>query len=89
MQNVWDAYKVVICGVLLKMNYENRKNKAEKIDDIQRQIKKKELELTKRPTATNIRLEVKILQLKLQNMLQEEMEKKNEIPEAEIFCWCR
>lgn len=76
MQCVWDAYKVVMQGILMKMTYEMKKKKEKMIEEIQNQIKYKELEQIKNPTKTYIRTEITILQNKLQNILQDEINKK-------------
>lgn len=59
----------------MKMEYEYRKNKEKEIEDIQKLLKEKELELTKDPKIERIKNEISMLQNEFKNILQEEIEK--------------
>lgn len=85
IQHVWEASKAVIRGNLMKMGQEYEKNKEKEIEDIPKQIKTKELEVVKDPKSEVIRNEIKMLQDKLQNTLNEEMEKNMKFVKQKFF----
>lgn len=82
---VWDMYKAYMRGILMKMNHEYQKNREKKIKDIQDIIRVKELELIKTPNSQNLRMEIKMLQQKLQNILQEEIQKNIRFKNQKYF----
>lgn len=85
IQCVWDAYKAYMRGILMKMNFERRGKKEKMIKEIQTQIRCKELELIKNPNLSSIQLEIAILQNKIQNIMQEEMQKNMKFMKQKYF----
>lgn len=71
---VWDTYKVVIQGILIKMNYEYRRNKEKEIQEMQGKIREKESELRKNCNLNIIEIEILMLQCQLQMILWEEIQ---------------
>lgn len=48
IQTVWDAYKAVLRGSLIKLNVEHKKKKEKKVKELQDLITQKEQELKKK-----------------------------------------
>lgn len=69
----------------MKMGFEHRRRKEMEIENIQKLIKNKEMKLIRNPGSKEIRSEINMFQNKLQNILQEEVQKNVKFFKK-IFC---
>lgn len=83
---VWDAYKAILRGLLMKFNWEKKKKKEIKLKEIQELIYLKEQELKKRSKKKKKTvLEIKILQKQLETILMEEINRNIKCMKQKFF----
>lgn len=80
IQKVWDAFKAVIRGILMKMEYEYKEQRKR---NSRHTIK--ESESIKNPKIGKLRDELKIYQNRLQNILQEKILKNEKFVKQNFY----
>lgn len=70
---IWEAYKAVIRGVLIALNFKEKRMREARIKELQSNLKDKEKELTKRPRKKKLITEIKVLQEQINGLLNIEI----------------